>query len=162
MDIPFGLVHSIRVELRLGAYSNNSDGTELKYEKIVNWWKNYLAHYFTKLTISKIGLSLRLELELAHWDIKKHFLMSWSPNTSPLQDLNMYRIAAQAALQAWVGMGGQGIGVRRVAGLIQREITPFYGVSFIWDRLDRQYTPPPPHTHIHPFLHILIQLGNVV
>ncbi len=51
---------------------------------------------------------------------------------SSIHCLYTYRIAAQAVLQAWLGMGGKGIGVRGVQGSIQGEggTTPFDGVSF--------------------------------
>ena len=42
----------------------------------------------------------------------------------------MYGITAQAASQAWFGMGGQGIGVLLVPGSIPGGTTPFVGVSF--------------------------------
>ncbi len=57
---------------------------------------------------------------------------------SSVQGLYRYRIAGRAASQAWLGMGGQGIGVRGVPGSIPWETTTFDGVSFKWDRLKRE------------------------
>ncbi len=61
-----------------------------------------------------------------------------SPTTSSIQGLYMYRIAGRAASQLWLGMGGQGIDVRGVPGSITGGTTPFDGVSFKWDRLERE------------------------
>ncbi len=56
-----------------------------------------------------------------------------SLNTSSIQGRCKYGIAAWAASQAWLGMGGQGIGVWGVLGLILGGTTSFDSVSFIWD-----------------------------
>ncbi len=57
---------------------------------------------------------------------------------SSIQGLYTYGIAGRAESQAWLGMGGQGIGVRGVPGSILGETTTFDGVSFKWDRLERE------------------------
>ena len=51
-----------------------------------------------------------------------------SPNTSSLQGLCTYGIAARAASHAWLGMGVQGIGVRGVGDRFRGE-TPLFVVS---------------------------------
>ena len=51
----------------------------------------------------------------------------------------MYGInAGRATSQSWLGMGGQGIGVRGVLGPIPWGTTPFDSVTFKWDRLERE------------------------
>ncbi len=57
---------------------------------------------------------------------------------SPIQGLYTYRIAGRAASQVWLGLGGQGIGVRGVPGSIPGGTTTFDGVSFKWDKLERE------------------------
>ncbi len=51
-----------------------------------------------------------------------------------IQGLFKYGSAGRAASQSWLGMGGQGIGVRGVLGSIPGGTTTFDGVSFKWDR----------------------------
>ncbi len=53
-----------------------------------------------------------------------------SPTMSSIEGLYTYGIAGRAASQSWLGMGGQGIGVRGVPGSIPGGTTPFDGVSF--------------------------------
>ncbi len=48
------------------------------------------------------------------------------------------KFRGRAASQAWLGMGGQGIGVRGVPGSNPGGTTTFDGVSFKWDRLERE------------------------
>ncbi len=81
-------------------------------------------------------------LTLTHWISQnttvgkvKNFL---NPYMSSIQSLYTYRIVAWAASQAWLGMGGQRFGVRGVTGLIPGGNTPFWGVSFKWDTLQRE------------------------
>ncbi len=49
-----------------------------------------------------------------------------------------YTCTESIASQAWLGMGGQGIGVLGVPGSIPGGATTFDGVSFKWDRLERE------------------------
>ncbi len=57
-----------------------------------------------------------------------------SLTTSLIQGLYTYGITGRAASQAWLGMGGQVIGVRGVPGLNRGGGgTPFDSVSFKWD-----------------------------
>ncbi len=56
-----------------------------------------------------------------------------SLNMSSIQGLYMYGMS-----HALLGMGGQAIGVRGVLGSIPGGTRPFDGVSFNWDRLERE------------------------
>ena len=49
---------------------------------------------------------------------------------SSMPGLYTYGIAGRAASYAWLGMGGQGIGVQWVPGSIPGGTTTFDGVSF--------------------------------
>ena len=59
-----------------------------------------------------------------------------SPTTSSIQGLCMYEIAGRAASQLWLGMGGQGIGVRGVLGSIPAGNHPCWWCQF--QKLERE------------------------
>ncbi len=85
----------------------------------------------------KLGLTRMNWLTLTPLNVTKYYCGKCKKilTTTSTQGLYTYRIAAWAASQPWLGMGGQGICVREVPGSIPGGITHFDGVSFKWDRL---------------------------
>ncbi len=81
---------------------------------------------YKRMKIDRFVLTIRfISLTLTPLNLTKHYCRKWknwsSPTTSSIQGLYTFGITGHLASQAWLGMRGQGIGVRGVLGSIPRE-----------------------------------------